>query len=128
MYGIEIRRELHMHPELRFDLPYTLGVVRRELNRFGIPFSEAYGRSSIVATLAEDQPGKALAIRADMDALPIAEANCVPYKSLNEGKMHACGHDVHTAVLLRLPHPAEPACHADFPGRRRKRRRRQAHG
>ncbi len=100
MYGIEIRRELHMHPELRFDLPYTLGVVRRELNRFGIPFSEAYGRSSIVATLAEDQPGKALAIRADMDALPIAEANCVPYKSLNEGKMHACGHDVHTAVLL----------------------------
>ena len=100
MYGIDIRRELHMHPELAFDLPYTLGVVRRELNRFDIPFTEKYGKSSIVATLAGDKPGKALAIRADMDALPITEANDVPYKSLYEGRMHACGHDVHTAILL----------------------------
>ena len=100
MYGIDIRRELHMHPELQFDLPYTLGVVRRELNHLHIPFTEAYGKSSIVATLAGNQPGKALAIRADMDALPITEANDIPCKSLYEGKMHACGHDVHTAILL----------------------------
>jgi len=100
MYGIDIRRELHMHPELAYDLPCTLSIVRRELTKFGIPFTEEYGKSSIVATVNPDAPGKALAIRADMDALPITEMNDVPYKSLHEGKMHACGHDVHTAILL----------------------------
>lgn len=100
MYGIEIRRELHSHPELLFDLTYTLGVVRRELSAMHIPFTERYGKSSIAATLAGDRPGKALAIRADMDALPLQEKNDVPYKSLYEGRMHACGHDVHTAILL----------------------------
>ena len=100
MYGIDIRRELHMHPELKFELDYTLGVVRRELTKFGIPFTEKYGKSSIVATINEDPSKKAIAIRADMDALPITEKNDVPYKSLYEGRMHACGHDVHTAILL----------------------------
>lgn len=102
MYGINIRRELHMHPEVGFDLPYTLSVVRRELSRFGIPFTEKYCKSSIVATINANSPKKALAIRADMDALPIIEVNDVPYKSLYEGKMHACGHDVHTAILLDM--------------------------
>lgn len=100
MYGSDIRRELHMHPELGFDLPYTTGVVRRELTKLGIPFTEKYGKSSITAYLNGDRSGKYIAIRADMDALPITEMNGVPYRSLNEGHMHACGHDVHTAILL----------------------------
>lgn len=100
MYGIEIRRELHMHPELQYDLPCTLSIIRRELESFGISYSEAYGKSGIVATINPEAPGKALGIRADIDALPIQEINDVPYKSLHEGKMHACGHDVHTAILL----------------------------
>lgn len=100
MYGVDIRRELHMHPELNFNLPCTLNIVRRELNRFGVPFTEEYGKSGIVALINNNAPGKALAIRADMDALPIQEINDVPYKSLHDGKMHACGHDVHTAILL----------------------------
>ncbi|MBQ1256812.1 MAG: amidohydrolase [Clostridia bacterium] len=100
MYGIDIRRELHMHPELGYDLPCTLAIIRRELEKLGISYSEEYGKSGIVATINPDAPGKALAIRADIDALPIQEINDVPYKSLHEGKMHACGHDVHTAILL----------------------------
>ncbi len=99
-YVSEIRRTLHQYPEIGFDLPRTLALVRRELEAMGLPYTEAYGKSSIVATLNEEKSRFTIGIRADMDALPIVEKTKVPYKSKIKGQMHACGHDAHTAILL----------------------------
>ena len=99
-YVREMRRELHQHPEIGLELPETLAIIRRELDAIGVEYTEKYGKSSIVATVNPDKSHYTIAIRADMDALPITEKCDVEYKSLNEGKMHACGHDAHTAILL----------------------------
>lgn len=99
-YIIKLRRELHKVPELTFELPKTLAIVRRELEEMGIPYTEKYGISSIVATLNEGVGNKTIAIRADMDALPIQEEADLEFASTHPGKMHACGHDCHTAMLL----------------------------
>ena len=99
-YGIKIRRELHRRPEIGFDLDNTLALLRRELDEMGVEYTEQFGKSSLVATINPEKDHYTLAIRADMDALPILEGCDVPFKSENEGKMHACGHDVHTAVAL----------------------------
>ena len=99
-YIIKIRRELHQIPEIGFDLPKTLAVVRRELDAMGLPYTESFGKSCIVATLNEGVGNKTIAIRADMDALPIQEETGLPFASQHPGKMHACGHDCHTAMLL----------------------------
>lgn len=99
-YIIRMRRELHQIPEIGFDLPKTLAVVRRELDAMGIPYTESFGTSSIVATLNEGVGSKTIAIRADMDALPVQEETGLPFASKHPGKMHACGHDCHTAMLL----------------------------
>lgn len=92
------RRHLHAHPELSFEERETQSYVAGRLNELGIRYREAAGTGLI----AEIGPGteKTVALRADMDALPIAEKNDVDYRSKNEGVMHACGHDVHTACLL----------------------------
>ncbi len=100
-YARKLRRELHQYPEIGFDLPRTLALVRRELENMGIPYTEEYGRSGIVATINEDKPFT-IGIRADMDALPVTEATGLPYASKIEGQMHACGHDIHTAQLLAV--------------------------
>lgn len=99
-YATQIRRELHACPGVGFELDETLAVIRRELEEMGVPYTEEYGKSSIIATVNEEKQGYTLAFRADTDALPISEKNDVSYKSKNEGKMHACGHDAHTAILL----------------------------
>lgn len=100
-YAVNIRRELHRHPETGFELYNTVAVVERELDSMGIPWTEKYGKCSVAAEIASPVPGApVLGIRADMDALPVQEKNDVPYKSQIDGKMHACGHDSHTAVLL----------------------------
>ena len=99
-YIVRIRRQLHMYPELEFDLPRTLALVRGELERMKIPYTEKYGRSSIVAYINPDCKGPTLGMRADMDALPLTEKTNLPYASRIEGHMHACGHDGHTAILL----------------------------
>ncbi len=99
-YVTEIRRELHQYPEIGFDLPKTLALIRRELDKMGIPYTEKFGQSSIVATLNEEKTSFTIGIRADTDALPILEKTAVPYKSKIKGQMHACGHDSHTAMLL----------------------------
>ena len=100
-YAQTLRHELHQCPEIGFDLTQTLAIVRRELDAMGIEYTEKYGKSSIVGTI---NPGKAFTIglRADMDALPMQEQSKNPYPSKNEGVMHACGHDVHTAQLLAV--------------------------
>lgn len=99
-YILALRHEIHEYPELEFNLPRTLAVVRRELDDLGIPYTEQYGRSSIVGYLNPDCKAFTIGIRADMDALPLTEKTNLPYASKIPGAMHACGHDAHTAMLL----------------------------
>lgn len=98
---IQIRRYLHQHPELSFQEVETGKYIAQKLNEFGIPNQHGIADNGVVALIAGKNPArKVVALRADIDALPISEANDVPYKSQNPGVMHACGHDVHTASLL----------------------------
>ncbi len=95
-----LRRRLHEHPELAFEEHETAKHVEAFLGRLGIPCRTGIGRTGIVALLAGGKPGPTIAIRADMDALPIDEKNGLPFASRIPGKMHACGHDAHTAIAL----------------------------
>lgn len=99
---VRLRRELHMYPELRWDLDRTAALVKRELDSAGIPYeADRYGRNTVVATINPESKGFTIGLRADMDALPILENNFEkPYRSRNEGVMHACGHDAHTAMMI----------------------------
>lgn len=98
---INIRRHLHAHPELSFEESQTAAFIAEKLTSYGIPFQSNVAGHGIVALIEGTQANKAcIALRADMDALPINEQNNVPYRSLIAGKMHACGHDAHTAMLL----------------------------
>lgn len=95
---IELYRELHQVPGVGFDLDETVAIVKAELDALGIEYTEKYGKCSVVAELGHGK--KCIALRADMDALPIQEESGVPFSSKKPGIMHACGHDSHTAVLL----------------------------
>ena len=95
------RRTLHANPELSFQEYNTARFVAEKLKEIGIAPTEGVANTGVVALIKGKNPDKkTIALRADLDALPITEANDVPYKSKNEGVMHACGHDVHTASLL----------------------------
>ncbi len=97
---IDIRRHLHAHPELSYKEFETSAFVQEKLKDLGIPF-EIKATTGVVGIIKGKNPGKrVIALRADMDALPIKEENSVSYKSQNEGVMHACGHDAHTSILL----------------------------
>ena len=95
---ISWRRDFHMHPELGFEETRTAGIVAETLKEMGIRVETEVGKTGVVGHLGEGSP--VVGIRADMDALPLQEANDVPYASQNPGVMHACGHDAHTAILL----------------------------
>jgi len=98
---IGIRRHLHMHPELSYEEVQTGRYISQQLELLGIPHQHGIADNGVVGLIEGRNPGKrVVALRADIDALPIREANDVPYRSQNEGVMHACGHDVHTASLL----------------------------
>ena len=97
---VQWRRRLHQKPELGFEEHLTAEFIQQQLDRWNIPYQSAIAKTGIVATIKSNSPGKVLAIRADMDALPVREANEVDYKSQHDGKMHACGHDGHTAIAL----------------------------
>ncbi len=95
------RRHLHQNPELSFHEEKTSQFIREALTELGIPYRDKVANHGIVGLIEGKNPSKGIfALRADMDALPINEENDVPYRSLNEGVMHACGHDAHTASLL----------------------------
>jgi amidohydrolase len=95
---IEWRRDFHMHPEIGFELHRTSRIVAEELEKMGYRVRRGVGKTGVVAEIGEG--GKLIAIRADMDALPILEQNEFEYASKNQGAMHACGHDSHTAMAL----------------------------
>jgi hippurate hydrolase len=97
------RRDFHENPELLFDVHRTAGIVAEKLKEFGCDeVVTGLGRTGVVGVIRgrNNGSGKVIGLRADMDALPIEEATDVPYKSKVPGKMHACGHDGHTAMLL----------------------------
>jgi amidohydrolase len=97
---IEIRRHLHAHPELSYQEFETSRFIQNKLSGYVIPF-EVMAETGVVGLIKGKNPDKkVIALRADMDALPITEENDIPYKSKNTGVMHACGHDVHTTCLL----------------------------
>ncbi|HEY0678008.1 MAG TPA: M20 family metallopeptidase [Chitinophagaceae bacterium] len=97
---IAIRRHLHAHPELSYQEYETAGFVRTQLNNLGIQ-NRTMAETGVIGIIEGKNPqSRVIALRADMDALPIKEENQVDYKSKNEGVMHACGHDVHTTCLL----------------------------
>lgn len=95
-----IRRHLHAHPELSFSEHQTSAYLREKLQSAGIAVSKSYVETGFVATVEGRAPGKRIALRGDMDALPIQESNTVDYASQNPGVMHACGHDVHSTCAL----------------------------
>ena len=97
---VDIRRTIHMHPELGFEEVETSRLVSEWLGKFGLEVKRGIAKTGVVGLLKGKRPGKTVAIRADMDALPMDEANQVPYVSKIKGKMHACGHDAHVAILL----------------------------
>ncbi len=97
---ISIRHHLHAHPELSYQEFETSKFVQGKLSEAGIPF-RVMATTGVVGLIEGRHPGKrVIALRADMDALPIREENDIPYRSKKEGVMHACGHDVHTTILL----------------------------
>ena len=96
---VAIRHHLHAHPELSYQEFETSKFVQQKLTEFNIPF-EVKATTGVIGLIEGNPSSRIIALRADMDALPIKEENDVPYKSTNGGVMHACGHDVHTTCLL----------------------------
>lgn len=95
-----LRQHIHAHPELGYEEYATGGLVARLLTEWGFTVTGDIGTTGMVATLRHGEGTRTVAVRADMDALPIVEATALEYASTEEGKMHACGHDGHTAMLL----------------------------
>lgn len=101
-YILEMRRYFHMHPELSFEEFETTKKIAEELDKMGIPYEipTEEPKTGVIGLIKGGKPGKTVALRADIDALNVTEENEVGYKSQNVGKMHACGHDTHMAMLL----------------------------
>ncbi len=97
--AVAVRREIHAHPELGFEEEHTAGVVERELDDLGIEHRRV-AQTGVVGIIRGALPGRTIGLRADMDALPIAEESGEPCASQVPGRMHACGHDAHTAMLV----------------------------
>lgn len=110
----EIRRDLHAHPELCYEEQRTADVVAARLTEWGIPVVRGLGVTGVVGSIKNGSSNRAIGLRADMDALPMQEINGFAHASRHPGKMHACGHDGHTAMLLGAAHHL--AQHRNFDG------------
>src|SRR5262245_26926406 len=95
-----IRQDIHAHPELGMEVHRTADLVARKLEEWGIEVHRGVGYTGVVGVLRSGNGEATIGLRMDMDALPILEANDLPYTSRNKGVMHACGHDGHTTMLL----------------------------
>lgn len=95
-----VRQDIHQHPEMAFNERRTAGIVARLLRGWGIEVYEGLGQTGVVGVIKGESSGRAIGLRADMDALPIREASGVAYASVHDGMAHSCGHDGHTAMLL----------------------------
>ncbi len=112
-----IRRDLHAHPELAFNELRTSELVARELTRYGLEVDCGLASTGVIGILRKGNSPRAIGLRADMDALPLHEKNDFPHRSRNEGRMHACGHDGHTTILLGAArYMAEHRDDLDFDG------------
>ncbi|MES2259765.1 MAG: M20 aminoacylase family protein [Pseudomonadota bacterium] len=100
----QIRRDLHAHPELCYEEQRTSDVIAAKLTEWGIPVVRGLGLTGVVGIIKAGTSERAIGLRADMDALPMQEVNTFPHASRHPGKMHACGHDGHTAMLLGAAH------------------------
>jgi hippurate hydrolase len=109
-----LRRDLHAHPELCFNEFRTADLVAAKLTEWGIPIHRGLGQTGVVGIIKSGTSERAIGLRADMDALPMTEANTFAHASTQPGKMHACGHDGHTAMLLAAAQYL--ATHRDFDG------------
>jgi amidohydrolase len=110
----QIRRDIHAHPELCFEERQTADLVAAKLTEWDIPVLRGLATTGVVGVLHGASRRRAIGLRADMDALPVQELNCFAHASRHDGKMHACGHDGHTAMLLGAAHYL--AQHRDFDG------------
>src|SRR5205085_5352034 len=102
---VALRRDLHEHPELAYEEVRTSNIVAQRLRALGLEVQTGVAKTGVVGLLrggTSKDGGKTIAIRADMDALPIHEMNEIDYRSQVDGKMHACGHDGHTSILLAV--------------------------
>ena len=97
---ITLRRKIHENPELGFDVFNTANLIAKSLGEIGIPYKDGVGKTGIVAVIEAKTPGPCILLRADMDALPLTEITGLEYASKIDGKMHACGHDLHAAALV----------------------------
>src|SRR5690349_9610129 len=95
-----VRRDIHAHPELGYNVNRTADLVASKLEEWGLPVVRGVGKTGLVATLKRGNSTRAIGLRADMDALPMQEANEFAHRSTVQGAMHACGHDGHTTMLL----------------------------
>ncbi len=109
-----IRRDLHAHPELCFEEQRTSDLIADQLTEWGIPIHRGLGKTGVVAILKNGTSTRAVGLRADIDALPMSERNTFAHASRHPGKMHACGHDGHTATLLAAARHL--ATHRDYDG------------
>ena len=110
----QIRRDIHAHPELCYEERRTADVVAQKLTEWGIPILRGMGVTGVVGVIKNGSSARAIGLRADMDALPMQEINTFDHASRHSGKMHACGHDGHTAMLLGAAHYLSQ--HANFDG------------
>ena len=97
---VTVRHAIHACPELAFEETCTADLVARELAAYGIEVHRGLARTGVVGVLRKGNSARSIGLRADMDALPLLEKNDFPHRSRNEGRMHACGHDGHTVILL----------------------------
>ena len=98
---IAIRRHIHRHPELSNKEYKTTEFIREKLTEYGVEIAEIGMKTGVVAVIRGGKPGKTVAIREDIDALPMKELTGLPFASENDGACHSCGHDIHTTVLRR---------------------------
>lgn len=111
---VTLRRDIHAHPELGFEEHRTAGIVAKLLSEWGVEVHTGIAGTGVVGVLRGGDSKRAIGLRADMDALPLQESNLFPHRSMNNGRMHACGHDGHTTMLLAAAwHMAR---HSDFRG------------